>query len=147
MILTFDSTFVQNRPAQRGFRLRVDVVGRGSIFWILSLPICKIIYIPLLSFKILAWHVVHAYELVLTLGYSPYFVQLRPKMVTSAKPECDVVYSFTNMAHTYKYWYQWKHNFKKFLLIWKKLHSNQQWPPKNSDTTNLTRHFKGGSSS
>ena len=32
MILTFDSSFVRNRPAQRGFRLRVDVVGRGSIF-------------------------------------------------------------------------------------------------------------------
>ena len=26
----------------------------------------------------------------------------------------------------------------------KKLHSNQQWPPKNSDATNLTCHFKGG---
>ncbi|KAK3088625.1 hypothetical protein FSP39_021462, partial [Pinctada imbricata] len=31
IVLTFDSNFVTNRPAQRGFRLRADAVGRGCM--------------------------------------------------------------------------------------------------------------------
>ena len=52
------------------------------------------------------------------------------------------------MAHTYKYWYQWKDNFKQFLLIWNMTGKKTTLKPavaaKNSDATNLTRHFEGG---
>ena len=53
------------------------------------------------------------------------------------------------MAHTYKFWYQWKYNFIVVFIDmehdWKKATLKPAVAAKNSDATNLTRHFKGGS--
>ena len=52
---------------------------------------------------------------------------------------------------TYIYQYQWKDDFKKFWLIWNMTGKKASLKPavaaKNSDTTNLMRHFKGGGGS